>query len=187
MTNTTFPRGRFTTRSGLLLAPVLALSAVVGCGGPGPEEACGKYMELRAADDRASEDSDRGTCQDVLGDFKEDNPQAWKCVNGCIGGAGDSRAADECPWSCESQYGGADGEGVSGSEAKLALQEKWARGINGDALTAREAAEETIKSASGGEAAVIEGCVTECKAKTKGKPRPDYSACFDTCKASKGG
>ncbi len=166
---------------------LLSLSlAVSGCGGPGPEEPCSKYLQLRKSDDREAGDAEKSKCVEVLTEFKADNPQAWQCVNGCIDGAGSSKEADECPWACETNYGGADGNGLSGTDAKVASQEKWARGINGDALTAEEEAKEAILAAGAGEFEATESCMSECKKKHEGESVDTQRDCVQTCKESKG-
>jgi len=145
---------------------------------------CEKYMELRKADKLSTEKAAVEACQASLSALKERSSPAWKCASGCITNATTVADADQCPISCETQYGN-DGKSFEG-DADTAVRKRWENGISGD--TGKAGAKKTFDNSIAAQAAqkarILEACVVECKPKHE-VGTDAYKSCLNKCQILK--
>jgi hypothetical protein len=166
---------------------ILAFAAVVGlsgCCSKSPASMCEKYMELRKEAKLSTEKPAVEACQASLSGLEERSSEAWKCASGCIARAETSAAADQCPISCETQYGN-DGESFEG-DADTAVRKRWENGISGDTgkAASRKALGDSIAGQAAQKARILEACVVECKPKHE-VGTSEYKSCLNKCQVFK--
>ena len=169
------------TGPGACMGIVTLAVALLACK-ESPEKSCKRYIELKRSAGKPAGSSVETRCRVKLGALKRRSGKAWGCTAGCIKKATSLSEADQCPWSCERQYGN-NGEPVDAT-GQRSVARRWKRGIVPS--KAKDAVPAFIREKAAAEAAALRECIPKCKRSFDPyRKAKEYRLCLSLCKAGR--